>query len=122
MKSIITFAIVALLSSCNNKKTTIQPTQQSGNSKNVKIDVYFAGTYNNMSVKWSFNPNVDSVYSQMTQHYKTVINNTTSDSILIYTGSSTPGVGTQYCTVTVYVDGVQKTQYQGLSINKTIKL
>lgn len=121
MKSIIIFTIVALLSSCN-KKTTNPTPQTTGFSKNVKIDVYFAGTYNNMSVKWSFNPNIDSVYSQMTQHYKTVINNTTSDSILIYTGSSTPGVGTQYCTVTVYVDGVQKTQYQGLSINKTIKL
>lgn len=113
-----------ILFACN-KKTTVQPTTTqpivvSPVAKHVQIFVTFGAINNFCSVKWSFDPNIDSSYTGNNTYSCNISNYTTSDSILIYTTSHLSNHVSN--TVLVQVDGVVKYQWTGIDIDKTIKL
>lgn len=114
-----------ILFACN-KKTTVQPatTQPivvAPVAKHVQIFVTFGAINNFCSVKWSFDPNIDSSYTGNNTYSCNISNYTTSDSILIYTHSHVGNTNASN-TVLVQVDGVVKYQWSGINIDKTIKL
>jgi len=86
--------------------------------KNVEIYITYGGVNNFASVKWSYDPEIDSIYPSTNSYNRTIKNTTTSDSILVYTNSGT----TSLDNVTVYVNGTIKEQYTGSQTVKVIKL
>lgn len=129
MKKPITILAITIifLFSCN-KKNTITPlnsieqvNQIIDSRKFVEIYVTYGGVNNFCSVKWAYNPDVDSGYVSTNTNNRTIKNYTNSDSILVYTNSYDFGE-IRSNTVTVYVNGRIKEQYSGMQVVKTIKL
>lgn len=122
MKKILltSFAIVALMSSCKKTKS-IEPTAlaSGSNSKQVEIVVDYGGNSQICSVKWYWNPDVDSLYKN--NNAKVIRYTTTSDSINIYTRSDMMG-SLVSDKVTIYVNGLFKTSYTGVQAIRKIYL
>lgn len=113
------------LFACNKKTnvqpaTTTQPIVVAPVSRHVELFITYGAVNNFCSVKWSFDPNIDSSYATNNTVNRYISNYTTSDSILVYTSShlsnATPN------TVLVQVDGVVRYQWTGVNIDKTIKI
>lgn len=90
-------------------------------SKYVEIYITYGAVNNYCSVKWSYDPNIDSAYTSTNTLSKTIRNYTTSDSIYISTRSQIANQQ-QSNTVMVVVDGVIKEQYSGIQIDKKVML
>lgn len=90
-------------------------------SKYVEIYITYGAVNNFCSVKWSYDPDIDSVYTSNNSLTRTIRNYTNSDSIYISTRSQVANIQ-QTNTVMVVVDGVIKEQYSGIQMDKKIKL
>lgn len=90
-------------------------------SKYVEIYITYGAVNNFCSVKWSYDPEIDSAYTSNNSLTRTIRNYTNSDSIYISTRSQVANIQ-QTNTVMVVVDGVIKEQYSGVQIDKKIKL
>ena len=129
MKKVTLFVSLAFLSiSCSKKdaiepinNTTTQHTPLASNRKFVEIYITYGGVNNFCSVKWAYNPDIDSGYTSTNTNSRDVKCYTESDSIHIYTNSYAYGQQ-QSNTVLVVVDGIVKTQYSGIQQERLIKL
>lgn len=90
-------------------------------SKYVEIYITYGAVNNFCSVKWSYDPNIDSAYTTSNSNNRTIKNYTNSDSIFVYTTSQVANQQ-QPNTVMVVVNGVIKEQYTGTQVAKKIKL
>lgn len=90
-------------------------------SKYVEIYITYGAVNNFCSVKWSYDPNIDSAYTTSNSVNRTIRNYTNSDSIFVYTTSQVANQQ-QPNTVMVVVNGVIKEQYTGTQVAKKIKL
>ena len=95
---------------------TVQPTLVV--SKSVEIFITYGSVNNFASVKWSYDPNIDSAYGTTNTLNRTIRNNTTSDSIIVFTNSGAMSNDN----VMVFVNGVIKQQYVASQTAKVIKL
>jgi hypothetical protein len=95
---------------------TVQPTLVA--SKSVEIFITYGSVNNFASVKWSYDPNIDSAYGTTNTLNRTIRNNTTSDSIIVFTNSGAMSNDN----VMVFVNGVIKQQYVASQTAKVIKL
>lgn len=121
MKKLILLPLI--LFGCS-KPNTIDPIQQSNTlvstSKKVDIFIIFGSLNSNASVKWNYNPNIDSTYNTNNITNYKITNYTESDSIFIYTNSH--NVNQTSNDVTVLVNGIVKEHYAGIGIAKKIYL
>ena len=90
-------------------------------SRYVEIYITYGAINNFCSIKWSYDPNIDSTYTSTNTLSKTIRNYTNSDSIYINTSSQISNQQ-QSNTVMVVVNGVIKEQYNGIQINKKVIL
>lgn len=90
-------------------------------SKYVEIYITYGAVNNFCSVKWSYDPDIDSAYTSNNSLTRTIRNYTNSDSIYISTRSQVANIQ-QTNTVMVVVCGVIKEQYSGIQMDKKIKL
>ncbi len=120
MKKLLLLSLILL--GCAKKtpepETPQQVTPITVASKNVEIYITYGGVNNFASVKWSYDPEIDSSYMSSNSYNRTIRNTTTSDSILIFT---TSGVGS-FDNVMVVVNGTIKEQYTASQTAKVIKL
>lgn len=89
--------------------------------KYVEIYITYGAVNNYCSIKWSYEPNIDSSYATTNTLNRTIRSYTTSDSIFINTRSQISNIQ-QSNTVMVVVDGVIKEQYSGVQIGKKVYL
>lgn len=120
MKKILLLSLILI--GCTKKQPEPETIQQTTPlvvaSKSVEIFITYGSVNNYASVKWSLDPEIDSSYATTNTLNRTIRNNTTSDSILIFTNS---GSGSND-NVMVFVNGVIKQQYIASQTAKVIKL
>ncbi len=87
-------------------------------SKFVEIYVIHGSVNNFASVKWSYDPLIDSGYANTNTLNRYIKNYTNSDSISIFTNSG----AMINDNVTIYVNGIIKQQYTASQTVKVIKL
>lgn len=87
-------------------------------SKYVEIFITYGSVNGYASVKWSYDPEIDSSYASTNSLNRTIKNNTTSDSIIVFTNSG----AMVNDNVMVFVNGVIKQQYVASQTAKVIKL
>lgn len=120
MKKLLLLSLI-LFGCAKNSPEPEQPqtnTPTPAASKFVEIYVIHGSVNNFASVKWSYDPNIDSSYYTTNTLNRYIKNYTTSDSILIFTNSG----ATVNDNVTIYVNGVIKQQYIASQTAKVIKL
>jgi len=120
MKKLLLFSLILI--GCAKKTPEPEQPQQvtpiTIAPKYVEIYINY-GTVNNMaSVKWSYEPEIDSSYATNNTYSRTIKNYTNSDSIIVFTNSG----AMSYDNVTIYVNGVIKQQYIESQTAKVIKL
>ena len=120
MKKLLMLSLVLLGCAKNNPEpeTIQQTTPLAVASKSVEIFITYGSVNNYASVKWSYDPEIDSSYSSTNTLNRTIRNTTLSDSILLFTNS---GSGSND-NVMVFVNGVIKQQYTASQTAKVIKL
>lgn len=120
MKKILLLSLILI--GCA-KQTPEPETTQSVNPivvapKYVEIFITYGGVNNFASVKWSYDPEIDSAYNSTSSYNRTIRNYTTSDSIIVFTNSGAMSNDN----VTIYVNSVIKEQYIASQMAKVIKL
>lgn len=116
--------LVILLSLCRCAKQSQEPEQPQQvqptvvASKYVEIFITYGSVNGYASVKWSYDPEIDSSYASNNSYNRTIKNNTISDSIIVFTNSG----AMVNDNVMVFVNGVIKQQYTASQTAKVIKL
>ena len=120
MKKLLLLSLILLGCAKNNQEPeTIQQSQPTlVASKSVEIFITYGSVNGYASVKWSYDPEIDSFYNSNNTLNRTIRNNTTSDSIIVFTNS---GSGSND-NVMIFVNGVIKQQYTASQTAKVIKL